>query len=44
MLDKHGAPTDSLLRFCRDTGASLDWLFLGDPLPMMRGIYGDRQR
>jgi hypothetical protein len=29
ILDEDNAPTDELLDFCRDTGASLDWIFLG---------------
>ena len=44
IVDRHGAPTDELLAFCRETGLSLDWLFLGDPLPMMLGIHTDRQK
>lgn len=30
LLDKEGAPTGKLLAYCRETGLSLDWLFLGD--------------
>ncbi len=43
-ISEHGAVTDEFLLFCRETGASLDWLFLGDPLPMMLNIYSDRKR
>ena len=35
LLDRDGAATDELLTFCRATGMSLDWLFLGDVRPMI---------
>jgi hypothetical protein len=44
MVDRHGAPTDELLAFCRETGLSLDWLFLGDTLPLVLSLHSDCQR
>ncbi|MAM63867.1 hypothetical protein [Maritimibacter sp. UBA3975] len=31
--DEDGAPTDEILIYAKSNGLSLDWLFLGDPLP-----------
>ena len=37
-----GAPSKELLDFCRKTGMSLDWVFLGDLRPMVRATYRSR--
>jgi hypothetical protein len=33
ILDEDNAPTDEILIYAASNGLSLDWLFLGDPLP-----------
>ena len=33
------APTRELLNFCIETGASLDWIFLGDVRAMIRDSF-----
>ena len=37
LLAADRAPSPELLAFCRETGASLDFIFLGDIRPMLRG-------
>ena len=39
LLDEHRAPSPELLDFCRRTGASLDWIFLGDVRAMIRDSF-----
>ena len=44
LLDQDGAPAVELLDFCRRTGASLDWIFLGDVRAMIRDSYAVAQQ
>lgn len=37
--DRDGAPCVEVLAFCEETGASLDYIYLGDIRAMFRGIY-----
>ncbi len=37
--DHDGAPCVEVLAFCEETGASLDYIYLGDIRAMFRGIY-----
>lgn len=39
LQDDDGGPAADLLTFCAETGASLDFIFRGDPRPMMRVAY-----
>lgn len=42
LVDEDNAPTGELLTFCRTTGMSLDWVFLGDIRPMVLATYWGR--
>ena len=39
LIGDDGAPARELLTFCINTGASLDWIFLGDVRAMIHDSY-----
>jgi len=39
LIGEDGAPARELLTFCIDTGASLDWIFLGDVRAMIHDSF-----
>ena len=43
LLSEDGAPAPELMAFCKRTGMSLDWAFLGDLRPMVRATYWGRK-
>lgn len=43
LLAADGAVSPELIAFCRETGMSLDWAFLGDLRPMVRACFKVRQ-
>lgn len=42
LLAEDGAPQDEVLKFCAATGVSLDFIYLGDIRPMLRGDFARR--
>lgn len=44
LFDQDGAPSGELVRFCVETGASLDFIVLGDVRPLIRNAYAGARR